>query len=64
MFLDFLLDIRLTGGVNRAFGAVEILVDNQWGSICADNWGPNEGRVACRQLDYCAYKGKKENRPV
>ncbi|XP_071807344.1 scavenger receptor cysteine-rich domain superfamily protein-like [Asterias amurensis] len=53
-------DIRLTGGVNRAFGAVEILVDNQWGSICADNWGPNEGRVACRQLDYCAYKGTQK----
>ncbi|XP_022091235.1 scavenger receptor cysteine-rich domain superfamily protein-like [Acanthaster planci] len=53
-------DIRLVGGNKRSFGAVELLVDSQWGSICADNWGPNEGTVACKQLGYCGVKGTQK----
>nr|F7J220.1 RecName: Full=Scavenger receptor cysteine-rich domain superfamily protein; Short=ApSRCR1; Flags: Precursor [Patiria pectinifera]BAK39578.1 scavenger receptor cysteine-rich domain superfamily protein [Patiria pectinifera] len=53
-------DIRLVSGNQREFGAVELLVDSQWGSICADNWGPNEGAVACKQLGYCAAKGTQK----
>ena len=43
-------DIRLIGGQNQ--GRVEVCYANQWGSVCADNWGVADARVACRQLGF------------
>ncbi|XP_072016975.1 scavenger receptor cysteine-rich domain superfamily protein-like [Amphiura filiformis] len=51
-------DIRLVGGPpnQRATGVIEILFNNQWGSICSDNWSAREGTVACKQLGYCGLR--------
>ncbi|XP_041483702.1 scavenger receptor cysteine-rich domain superfamily protein-like isoform X1 [Lytechinus variegatus] len=46
-------DIRLIGGSVPSEGAVEVLVDGDWGLICGYDWGTEEGRVTCRQLGYC-----------
>lgn len=35
-------------------GAIETLVDGEWGLICGNDWGMEEGQVACRQLGYCS----------
>lgn len=37
------------GGSNFS-GRVEICIQQQWGTICDDNWGVAESAVVCRQL--------------
>lgn len=46
-------DIRLVGSKQPSEGAVETLVEGEWGLICGNDWGMQEGAVACRQLGYC-----------
>lgn len=44
------LTIRLMDGYDDSEGRVEVLIDNQWGTICDDNWDQNEASVVCRSL--------------
>lgn len=44
------LTIRLMDGYDESEGRVEVLIDNQWGTICDDNWDQNEATVVCRSL--------------
>nr|XP_034333598.1 deleted in malignant brain tumors 1 protein-like isoform X2 [Crassostrea gigas] len=44
------LTIRLMEGYDESEGRVEVLIDNQWGTVCDDNWGQNEASVVCRSL--------------
>lgn len=45
-------DIRLAGSTEPASGRVEILVGDQWGTICDVFWGLADGEVVCRDLGY------------
>lgn len=47
--------VRLAGGLNVREGRVEVCYNNQWGSVCDDNWDSNDARVACRQLGFSIY---------
>ena len=53
--------MRLVGGnrtVNKSIveGRVEICINQQWGTVCDDDWGVLEARVTCRQLGFdCKY---------
>ena len=43
-------ELRLVDGSNSNEGRVEICNNHAWGTICDDDWGTTEARVACRQL--------------
>ena len=44
--------LRLADGNNAAAGRLEILYKGVWGTICDDNFGPEEGTVACKMLGF------------
>ncbi|XP_030053424.1 deleted in malignant brain tumors 1 protein isoform X2 [Microcaecilia unicolor] len=44
------LQVRLVNGSNHCSGRVEVLKDNQWGTICDDDWDHHEAQVVCKQL--------------
>ena len=44
--------IRLIGGAIPYEGTIEILYNNQWGTICSGRWGHKDADVACRQLGF------------
>ena len=45
--------MRLTGGVSKNEGTVELCVNNEWaGSICDTEWDNADAAVVCRQLGY------------
>ena len=46
------IDIRLAGSSLPGSGRIEILVNNQWGTICDVFWGLADAQVACQDLGY------------
>ncbi|KAK7089640.1 scavenger receptor cysteine-rich domain-containing protein DMBT1-like [Littorina saxatilis] len=43
---------RLVNGSRPSVGRLEVLVDGQWGTVCDDEFGVSDARVACRMLGY------------
>ena len=44
--------LRLSGSNIANEGRVEICMNNEWGTICDENWGSSDATVVCRQLGY------------
>ena len=44
--------LRLAGGNVDNEGRVEICLNNEWGTICDDNWSTNDANVVCGALGF------------
>ena len=49
--------LRLVGGYVDNEGRVEICLNNEWGTICDDNWNTNDAEVVCSVLGF-GYTGE------
>ncbi|KAM7114821.1 scavenger receptor cysteine-rich type 1 protein M130 isoform 1-T1 [Molossus nigricans] len=43
-------ELRLTAGQNKCTGRVEVKVQEEWGTVCSNDWDMEEVSVVCRQL--------------
>ncbi|XP_019849174.1 PREDICTED: deleted in malignant brain tumors 1 protein-like isoform X2 [Amphimedon queenslandica] len=60
---DFSGQIRLQGGTYSSYGRLEVYCNGEWGTVCADSFGPTGARTACRQLGYSDYSTYNTNVP-
>ena len=44
-------DTRLTGADGRR-GRLEVFHNNEWGTVCDDEFGQREAKVVCEQLGF------------
>ena len=44
--------LRLVGGYVLNEGRVEICLNNEWGTICDDNWDTSDANIACGLLGF------------
>ncbi|XP_065934945.1 uncharacterized protein [Magallana gigas] len=45
-------NIRLVGGTDSQEGRLEILYNNEWGTVCNDSWDSKDASVVCFMLGY------------
>lgn len=52
LICDSPIEIRLMDGNNATTGRIELKYKGTWGTVCDDNFGQEEGEVACRMLGF------------
>lgn len=43
-------EVRLVNGSSRCSGRVEVLHNQQWGTVCDDGWELTNAQVVCKEL--------------
>ena len=45
-------EVRLTNGLHKYAGRVEMYWNSEWRTVCNDGWDEFDAQVVCRQLNY------------
>ena len=45
-------EIRLTNGLHKYAGRVEMYWNSEWRTVCHDGWNERDAQVVCRELSY------------
>ena len=47
--------VRLVDGAVPSQGRVEVCLDQQWGTVCDDDWDTTDVNILCKQLGYSRF---------
>ena len=56
LFIDVIKNgqLRLTNGLHKYVGRVEMYWNSEWRTVCYDGWDELDAQAVCRQLNYLA----------